>query len=79
MKAVNITFAKANLSSLLRDLEENNEEIILERAGKPIAKVIQYKKSNGSRRFGCLKGQIKVMEDFDTWPDDIAISLGIKD
>jgi len=64
---------------LLRDLEDNNEERILERAGKPIAKVIQYKKSNGSRRFGCLKGQIKVIEDFDTWLDDMAISLVSKD
>lgn len=31
-----------NLSSLLKEVEDKNEEVIIERAGKPIAKIIKY-------------------------------------
>ena len=37
MHSVGITLAKANLASLLRDIEDNDAESIIERAGKPIA------------------------------------------
>jgi prevent-host-death family protein len=41
MQSVNISSAKAHLSSLLKKLEETEEEIIIERAGKPIAKILK--------------------------------------
>lgn len=46
MQSVNITSAVSHLSSLLKKIEEKNEEIIIERAGKPIVRIIninQYK------------------------------------
>ena len=79
MHSVNITVAKAQLSSLLRDIEENDEEIIIERAGKPIAKIIKYKADNTCNRLGFAKGMIFLTESYDQWPEDVAISLGIKD
>jgi antitoxin (DNA-binding transcriptional repressor) of toxin-antitoxin stability system len=79
MILVNITSAKAHLSSLLKQLEENNEEIIIERAGKPIAKILKYRAIKKFNRLGILKNKIHVSDDFDQWPNDIAITLGIKD
>jgi PHD/YefM family antitoxin component YafN of YafNO toxin-antitoxin module len=38
MRSVNITSAKAHLSALLKQIEEENEEIIIERAGKQYSK-----------------------------------------
>ena len=79
MQSVNITLAKSHLSSLLKKIEEKNEEIIIERAGKPIARLIKYKPIKNIDRLGGFIDKIKLSEDFDEWPNDIAIKLGIKD
>jgi antitoxin (DNA-binding transcriptional repressor) of toxin-antitoxin stability system len=79
MISVNITSAKAHLSSLLKQLEESNEEIIIERAGKPIAKILKYAPIKDFNRLGILRNKINIANDFDQWPDDIAITLGVKD
>ena len=79
MISVNITSAKAHLSSLLKQLEESNEEIIIERSGKPIAKILKYTPIKDFNRLGILRNKISIANDFDQWPDDIAIKLGIKD
>lgn len=79
MPLVNITSAKAHLSSLLKQLEESNEEIIIERAGRPIAKILKYTPIRNFNRLGIFENKISLTEDFDQWPDDIAITLGIKD
>lgn len=79
MHNVNITTAKSHLSSLLREIEDKNEEIIIERLGKPIAKIVKYKPLDSSKRLGALKNKIHIANDFDSWPDDIAKSLGIKE
>ncbi|WP_316354323.1 type II toxin-antitoxin system Phd/YefM family antitoxin [Candidatus Trichorickettsia mobilis] len=79
MKSVNVTAAKAHLSALLKELEEKDEEIIIERAGKPIARILKYKAIKHFNRLGMFKNKITFSEDFDQWPEDIAIKLGIKD
>ncbi|MCC8372292.1 MAG: type II toxin-antitoxin system prevent-host-death family antitoxin [Rickettsia endosymbiont of Pseudomimeciton antennatum] len=79
MYPVNITSAKAHLSSLLKEVEDKNEEVIIERAGKPIAKIIKYNPMKSINRLGIFKDKIKVAKDFDKWPEEIAIRLGIKD
>ena len=77
MKTINITKAKTNLSSLLKTLEREKEDIIIQRGNTPIARIIPYKKSYSCNRLGILKGQIRIADDFDLWPNDIAMSLGI--
>ena len=79
MRSVNITSAKAHLSALLKKVEEENEEIIIERAGKPIAKILKYRATKHSNRLGMFKNKITVSNNFDEWPEDIAVKLGIKD
>ena len=83
MRSVNITSAKAHLSALLKQVEEENEEIIIERAGKPIAKILKYRPTKHFNRLGIFKNKITVSNtvsnNFDEWPEDIAVKLGIKD
>lgn len=70
MQVRTITEAKAHLSSLLQRVLQG-EEIILGRAGKPIAKIIPYREDREPRIPGRLKGKLRIHEDFDELPDDI--------
>ena len=65
MQIVNITSAKANLSSLLKKVGEQSEDIIIKRAGKPIARIVKYTKTNTKNRLGIFKDKISVKDDFD--------------
>jgi prevent-host-death family protein len=79
MQIVNISEAKAHLSEFIRQIEETHDtEIIIGRAGKKVAKLVFYEEPKISL-LGLFEGQAKMPEDFDMWPDDIAINLGIKD
>jgi prevent-host-death family protein len=73
-KAVNIRTAKIKLSSLLAEVE-GGEEIVIARAGKPVAKLVPFKKSKKAspdRRPGFLRGKIRIGADFeDPLPEDI--------
>jgi len=65
---VNIHEAKTNLSKLI-SLLEKGEDIIIARAGTPVAKLISYKKSE--RVPNRLKGKIKIKKDFNSINQDI--------
>jgi antitoxin (DNA-binding transcriptional repressor) of toxin-antitoxin stability system len=79
MPTVNITEAKAHLSTLLKNLEIYNEEIIIKRGEHPIAKVSRLKSTpTKNRRVGAFEGQMKIPDDFNEWPDDVAQALGMK-
>ena len=70
MKIVNIHEAKTHLSRLLERVADG-EEIILARAGKPVAKLVPLKPK--PRRPGGLKGRFRIHADFDDpLPDGIA-------
>jgi prevent-host-death family protein len=61
---VNVHAAKTNLSRLL-ERAEAGEEIVIGRAGKPIAKLVRYVPEHPKRTFGALKGQIRILPGFD--------------
>ncbi len=73
----NISEAKAQLSALVEAVLKG-EEVILARAGKPVAKIVPYKGAARPREPGALAGKIWIAEDFDTLPDDIAEAFGMK-
>lgn len=79
MYPVNVTSTQVHLSSLLKEVEDKNEEVIIERAGKPIAKIVKYNPVKFINRLGIFKGKIKVAKDFDKWSEEMATRLGIKD
>lgn len=68
---VNVHAAKTHLSRLL-ERAEAGEEIVIGRAGKPIAKLVPFHAERPKRVFGRLKGQIVVHGDFDADNDEIA-------
>ena len=60
----NVTEAKAELSSLLV-MVENGEDVIISRAGKPIAKIIKIEQIASPRKLGSMKGKIIFSPDYD--------------
>jgi prevent-host-death family protein len=77
MKTINIHAAKTHFSSLLAEVE-SGEEIIIAKAGKPIARLIPLQKNDFRRSFGALKGRIHMKDNFDDpLPPEIAKAFGI--
>ena len=61
---LNIHQAKTHLSRLV-DRAAAGEEIIIARAGKPVARLGPLAANQKRRRPGLLKGKIKIAKDFD--------------
>lgn len=64
MSTVNIHEAKTHLSELLRRVAAG-EEIIIARAGKPIARLLPFDQPRAPRVPGTAKGLIELCDDFD--------------
>lgn len=67
MRTVNVHAAKTHLSSLLEEVQ-NGGEVIIAKAGKPIAKIIRINDERPARRSGTLRG--KVWAAPDAWDHD---------
>ena len=65
MRTVNIHAAKTHLSRLVEDAAAG-EEIIIAKAGKPVARLCPLAEPKRARVLGRLRGQIVVPDDFDT-------------
>jgi prevent-host-death family protein len=67
---VNVHEAKTHLSKLLARVA-SGEEIIIARAGKPVARLVPYRTSQ-ERRLGSDAGGYEIPEDFDApLPEDL--------
>jgi prevent-host-death family protein len=62
MKIVNVHEAKTNLSRLLERMEAG-EEVVIARAGTPVARLVPV--PAGARTPGRLRGRIQIGDDFD--------------
>ena len=70
MLIVNVHEAKTQLSRLLQAVEAG-EEVVIARAGQPVAKLVSVVPAVPRRRFGMLAGRYTVPPDFDApLPDD---------
>ena len=72
-----VTEAKAQLSALL-DRVCRGEEVIISRAGKPIAILEPYDATTRPRKPGALKGKIHVAADFDALTPEIEEMFGLE-
>lgn len=71
MRQVNIHEAKTHLSRLVDDAVRG-EEIVIAKAGRPVARLIGFDVDRPPRVPGLLKGKISVADDFDApLPDEI--------
>ena len=66
----NIHEAKTHFSKLV-ERAEAGEEIVIGRAGKPVAKLVPFEQQSADRRPGLLRGQVWMSADFDVTPDDV--------
>jgi prevent-host-death family protein len=71
MAEVNIHEAKNYFSKLLRRVAAG-EEIVIARAGKPVARLVSVVKPSYPRELGRHRGEIWIADDFDApLPDDV--------
>ena len=63
MRTLNIHDAKTNLSRLVDEVNAG-EELVIAKAGKPMARLVPIK-TTPARKPGFLKGKIRIAADFD--------------
>lgn len=77
MRQVNIHEAKTHLSRLVEEVA-SGEEIVIAKAGKPVARLVPLQRRRAPRRLGALKGRIKIHDNFDDpLPPEIAEAFGM--
>lgn len=70
-ESVNVYQAKTHLSQLL-DRAAAGEEIIIARAGRPVARLVALADSSSRRRRpGAWRGRVSISDDFDELPAEI--------
>jgi prevent-host-death family protein len=70
---VNVHEAKTHLSRLLQRVM-NGEEVVIARAGTPVARLIPYTPRLSTRQPGRYAGQIRIADDFD---DELPVDLQV--
>jgi len=69
--------AKTQLSKLVERVEAG-EEVVITRRGKPAARLVPERRGNGFASLaGAWQGRVRISEDFDQLPDDLAHALGM--
>jgi antitoxin (DNA-binding transcriptional repressor) of toxin-antitoxin stability system len=68
--------AKTHLSKLVERVEAG-EEIIITRRGEPAARLVAERRGGGLAALkGVWRGRVRIAEDFDELPPDLAEALG---
>ena len=70
METVNVHHAKTHLSKLLERVERG-EQIVIARAGKPVARLVPHPANLEPRKLGGMEGQIWMAPDFDDWTPEL--------
>jgi prevent-host-death family protein len=71
MHIVNIHQAKTHLSRLV-DEAARGREVVIARAGRPVARLVPLEEKVRTKRLGLLKGRIRISAAFDDpLPDDL--------
>ena len=61
---VNIHAAKTHLSRLVERVEAG-EEVVIARAGRPVARLVPYRTRRAPRTPGLWRGRVRLAADFD--------------
>lgn len=73
---VNMHEAKTQLSRLVQRVE-GGEEVVISRAGRPVARLVPLGRERPQRQFGRLRGKMWIAEDFDdTAPELLTLFEG---
>lgn len=71
MEQVNEHEAKSRFSDLLSRVE-NGEEVVIARAGRPVARLVPLAKRQHRRVPGAWRGRVVVAPDFDELPAGVS-------
>ena len=74
MEITNIHEAKPQLSKLVEHAM-NGEEVIIAKAGQPMVRLVPIHADDSPRVGGLWKGRVRIGEDFDALPEDIATAI----
>jgi prevent-host-death family protein len=78
MAKVGMHEAKTHLSALVERALEG-EEIVLTRRGEPAVRLVPERTGGGFASLaGVWQGQVRIAEDFDELPEDLAEAFGLK-
>ena len=76
MPEIGMHEAKTQLSKLVERVEAG-EEIVITRRGKPAARLVPERRGQGFVSLaGAWQGRVRIAEDFDELPDDLAEAFG---
>ena len=67
----NIYEAKTHLSRLVERVEAG-DEVVIARAGRPVARLVPYRRTVEPRTPGIWRGQVQIAPDFDEIDSEIA-------
>jgi prevent-host-death family protein len=69
-RTVNIHEAKTHLSRLVEQVE-GGDEVVIARAGRPVARLVPYTTRTRPRTPGAWRGQVRLAPDFDQTPESV--------
>jgi len=64
VKTINIYEAKTRLSQLV-ERAASGEDVVIARAGRPVARLTRLQKTARKRRLGLLDGRFRIPDDFN--------------
>ena len=67
---VNIHEAKTHLSRLVERVERG-DEVVIARAGRPVARLVPFRPRTSPRVPGLWRGRVEVAPDFDATPEGL--------
>jgi prevent-host-death family protein len=67
---VNIHEAKTHLSRLVERVE-SGEEVVIARAGRPVARLVPFRTRTVPRTPGLWRGRVTLAADFDATPEAV--------
>lgn len=68
---VNIHEAKTHFSRLVERVMRG-EEVVIGKAGKPVARLVPYREDYTPRKPGGWRGRVRIHDDFDELPHEVA-------
>ena len=71
---VNIHEAKTHFSRLVERVI-GGEEVVIGKAGKPVARLVPYREERTQRVPGGWEGRVRISEDFDELPPEVAAAF----
>ena len=75
---ITLSDAKARFSEVVERVL-NGEDFVVTRMGRAAVRISRFEHHAQPRKLGDLAGQVHIAEDFDEWPADLQVALGMEE